>query len=102
MISTTNNHGAATNARTQRLRQLQAAGEKAGTVHLSDAAKLLNVSEMTVRRDLASDGATLACLGGYVMDTSFPTAAKYALEQERDQHAQHKLAACLHASRLIK
>lgn len=93
---------AATDARTLRLRQLRLAVEQAGTVPLKQAAKLLNVSEMTIRRDLSSDGATLACLGGYIMDTSFPTAGKYALEQERDQHAQHKLSACRHASQLVK
>lgn len=102
MILKSSDEGAATDARTWRLRQLRLAVEKAGTVHLKDAAKLLNVSEMTVRRDLASDGATLACLGGHVMDTGFPTAAKYALEQERDQHAQHKLSACRHAAQMIK
>jgi DeoR family deoxyribose operon repressor len=101
MVLRSNDDGGATDARGLRLRQLRLAVEKGGTVPLKHAAKLLNVSEMTIRRDLAAPGATLVCLGGYIMDTRIPTAAKYALEQERDQHAQHKLSACRHAAKLV-
>jgi DeoR family deoxyribose operon repressor len=80
-------------ARAQRLQKLRRAVDENGTLHLKLAAKLLNVSEMTIRRDLAASDALLACLGGYVMDAAFPTAAKYTLEQELDQHTQYKLLA---------
>src|SRR6201989_603608 len=81
-------------ARTQRLLRLRRAVTENGTLHLRDAAQLLNVSEMTVRRDLASSDAALACLGGHVVNAASPTAVKYTLEQEIDQHTQDKRLAC--------
>jgi DeoR/GlpR family transcriptional regulator of sugar metabolism len=39
-------------ARAQRLQRLRRAIAENGALHLKDAAQLLNVSEMTVRRDL--------------------------------------------------
>ena len=81
-------------ARAQRLQRLQRAITENGALHLRDAAELLNVSEMTVRRDLAGADAALACLGGYVVNAAAPTAAKYTFEQEIDQHTQDKRLAC--------
>lgn len=80
--------------RAQRLRRLRRAVAENGTLHLKDAARLLNVSEMTVRRDLAASDATLVCLGGHVVNTTSPTAVKYTLEQEIDQHTHDKRLAC--------
>lgn len=89
-------------ARSLRLQKLRRAVDETGALHLKAAAQLLNVSEMTIRRDLASSDASLACLGGYVVDAAFPTAVKYTLEQELDQHTQHKLLACRRAAELIR
>jgi DeoR family deoxyribose operon repressor len=36
-------------------------------IHLRDAARILGVSEMTVRRDIAASTGRLVCLGGYVV-----------------------------------
>lgn len=36
-------------------------------IHLRDAATILNVSEMTIRRDLASDTGSVVLLGGYIV-----------------------------------
>ena len=80
--------------RAQRLRRLRRAVAENGTLHLKDAAQLLSVSEMTVRRDLASSDAMLVCLGGHVVNATSPTAVKYTLEQEIDQHTQDKRLAC--------
>ena len=81
-------------ARAQRLSRLRRAVAENGTLHLRDAAQLLNVSEMTVRRDLASSDATLVCLGGYVVNAASPTGVKYTLEREIDQNTQDKRLAC--------
>jgi DeoR family deoxyribose operon repressor len=102
MAVESNEAAAAGDARALRLRKLRRAVSENGTLHLKAAAQLLNVSEMTIRRDLASSDASLACLGGYVMDAAFPTAAKYTLEQELDQHTQYKLLACRRAVRSIR
>jgi DeoR family deoxyribose operon repressor len=80
----------ATDARAQRLQRLRRAIAENGTLHLKDAAQLLNVSEMTVRRDLAASDAALACLGGHVVNAAAPSAVKYTIEQEIDQHTQDK------------
>jgi DeoR family transcriptional regulator, deoxyribose operon repressor len=81
-------------ARTQRLQRLRRAVAENGSLHLKNAAELLNVSEMTVRRDLAAPGTALACLGGYVVNATSPTAVKYTLEQEIDQNTRDKQLAC--------
>jgi len=81
-------------ARTQRLQRLRRAIAENGALHLKDAAQLLNVSEMTVRRDLAASDAALVCLGGHVVNAASPSAVKYTIEQEIDQHTQDKRLAC--------
>ena len=89
-------------ARAQRMQRLRRAIAEKGTLHLKDAARLLNISEMTVRRDLAAPDAMLVCLGGYVVNAASPTAVKYTLEQEIDQHTQDKRLACRSAAASIK
>ncbi|HEY3794932.1 MAG TPA: DeoR family transcriptional regulator, partial [Bradyrhizobium sp.] len=89
-------------ARARRMQRLRRAIAENGTLHLRDAAQLLNISEMTVRRDLASSDATLVCLGGYVVNAASPTAVKYTLEQEIDQHTQDKRLACRSAAASIR
>ncbi|MDQ6880888.1 MAG: DeoR/GlpR family DNA-binding transcription regulator [Pseudomonadota bacterium] len=89
-------------ARGLRLAKLQGLVESSGAVPLRTAAELLQVSTMTLRRDLSAPGAPLACLGGYVVG-SWPTGgAKYTLDAERDQHAPNKLLACRRAAGLVK
>lgn len=90
---------AARAARWARLQQLFA---RRGALPLAEAAAELQVSAMTIRRDLASPEAPLACLGGYVVAPLAPAAARYALEEERDQHAAAKRLACEHAARLVQ
>jgi DeoR family transcriptional regulator, deoxyribose operon repressor len=89
-------------ARALRVQKLRRAVSEKGTLHLKEAAQLLNISEMTVRRDLAASDATLACLGGYVVNAVSPTAVKYTLEQQIDQHTQDKRTACRFAATSIR
>jgi DeoR family deoxyribose operon repressor len=88
--------------RVQRLQRLRRAVESSGALHLKDAAELLKVSEMTVRRDLAGPEAALALLGGYVVNAASPTGIKYTFEQEIDQHTQDKRLACRAAAASIR
>lgn len=39
----------------ERLRRLSECIKRSGRIHLKDAARILEVSEMTIRRDLSSD-----------------------------------------------
>ena len=88
--------------RVQRLQRLRRAVENNRALHLKEAAELLRVSEMTVRRDLAGPEAALALLGGYVVNAAWPTGIKYTFEQEIDQHTQDKRLACRSAAASIK
>ena len=89
-------------ARDLRLAKLQNLIAARGTLPLEDAAKLLQVSAMTIRRDLAVPGAPLACLGGHVVGLLPAAGVKYTLDAERDQHAANKLLACRRAAELVK
>jgi DeoR family deoxyribose operon repressor len=88
--------------KTERLRALADALAKHNVMHLRDAAALLGVSEMTVRRDVAANPDRFTYLGGYIVSAvDVPTAAGYSLDQEKDHFAQAKAQACAHAARLI-
>jgi len=89
-------------ARDLRLAKLQSLIAARGTLPLEDAAQLLQVSAMTIRRDLAVPGAPLACLGAHVVGSLPAAGAKYSLDAERDQHAANKLSACRRAAELVK
>ena len=102
MVESPNGTAAQGDARARRLQRLRRAIVEKGALHLKEAAQLLNVSEMTVRRDLASSDATLACLDGYIVNAAVPTAVKYTLEGEIDQHTQGKQLACRSAAASIQ
>ncbi|WP_299997179.1 DNA-binding transcriptional repressor DeoR [uncultured Cedecea sp.] len=53
--------------RNGRITRLIQALKQADKIHLKDAAELLGVSEMTVRRDLSDNDGPLALLGGYIV-----------------------------------
>jgi DeoR family deoxyribose operon repressor len=88
-------------ARDLRLAKLSTLIAAQGALPLKDAARLLQVSAMTIRRDLAVPGAPLQCLGAHVVGSS-PAAVNYTLDAERDQHAASKLAACRRAAEYVK
>lgn len=92
-------------ARAQRLSRLQDFVESDGPVPLKQAAQRLDVTEMTVRRDLASAAPTqgaLAVLGGYVVATAPAAPDRYSLDEASDQHAANKRLACQHAATCVQ
>lgn len=86
-----------------RLSMLTKVVERNGPLHLKKAAAILDVSEMTVRRDIASCDGKLGYLGGYIVagmrNTMLP---KYTTKKDDDQHIAHKEAACALAASLIE
>ncbi|TNH07250.1 DNA-binding transcriptional repressor DeoR [Testudinibacter sp. TR-2022] len=50
-----------------RIQQLEFLLKQMDKIHLRDAAGILNVSEMTIRRDLSTEHGTLVLLGGYIV-----------------------------------
>jgi DeoR family transcriptional regulator, deoxyribose operon repressor len=88
--------------KTERLRVLADALAKQNVMRLRDAASLLGVSEMTVRRDIAASPDYFTYLGGYIVSaTDVPNTAGYSLEQEKDHFAQAKAEASAIAAKLI-
>ncbi|HAF52695.1 MAG TPA: DNA-binding transcriptional repressor DeoR, partial [Leclercia adecarboxylata] len=53
--------------RDERLAQLITALKRSDKLHLKEAAALLGVSEMTIRRDIKSETGTVELLGGYTV-----------------------------------
>lgn len=86
-------------SRLDRLRNVLATQD---VLRLKDAAQLLGVSEMTVRRDIAACDGCLTYLGGYIVAPPAPQTGKgYILDRERESHADAKRAACLAAAGLV-
>jgi len=87
----------------QRLVALSSALSERRVVHLRDAARLLGVSEMTVRRDIANHPDQFAFLGGHIMSAAEIEAdTPYELATAADSHASAKREACLHAAAHIR
>lgn len=68
-------------------------------MHLKQAAELLGVSEMTVRRDIAGHPDQFAYLGGHIMSPAqIEGNTPYELATAADSHAAAKRDACTHAA----
>jgi DeoR family transcriptional regulator, deoxyribose operon repressor len=85
--------------RKSRLRRLSGALYGRGALHLNEAAALLDVSAMTVRRDIATASEHFAYLGGYILAAGLD--GGYRLDREQDSHAAAKAIVCAHAAQLI-
>lgn len=85
----------------QRVARLLNRVQGGGLIALSEAATLFDVSEMTVRRDIAGSDGRLTVLGGHVIAVTEPE-APYTLDGEQDSHVDAKIAACAHALPLIQ
>lgn len=90
-----------TEARAVRVARLQELVEADGPVPLKRAAQVLDVTEMTIRRDLAGGDSPLSCLGGYVLAATLPAGEKYSLDEASDQHAANKRLACERAAQTV-
>lgn len=89
-------------AKIDRLRLLADTLKTQGVLHLRDAATLLQVSEMTVRRDIAATPGQFTYLGGYIVSASdVPNASGYTIEHEKDHFAQAKAEASAVAASLL-
>ncbi|MFZ6761682.1 DeoR/GlpR family DNA-binding transcription regulator [Pseudoroseomonas sp. WGS1072] len=103
--------GLAGRRRAERMARLESLLRENGPARLEEAARRLDVSSMTLRRDLARMAAAgerrVILLGGHVLPSgTTPSPAlspgAYALEREQDQHAAAKRQAAAHAARLVR
>ena len=87
----------------KRITDLTEALMKRRVLRLKDAALLLNVSEMTVRRDVAENPDQFGYLGGHIVPAGdFRNDSPYDLNKAVDSHAAAKAKACAHAARYIR
>lgn len=74
-----------------RLDRLTAMISERGIVHLKDAARALDVSEMTIRRDIAAETGRFAFIGGHIMPAqAVEPEQPYELASASDRHASAK------------
>ena len=86
----------------ERIRRLDERLRAVGVLHLREAALHLDVSEMTVRRDLAASPELFSYLGGYILPAGSERASTYRLDAEFDAHVEAKEAAGRAAAALVE
>ncbi len=72
----------------------------AGVLHLRDAARVLGVSEMTVRRDVAGVPERFSYLGGYIVPRTVD--GPYVMAEEQGTHSADKAAVCARAAASVE
>ncbi len=87
--------------REQRIAALAELCGEGAIIHITEAARQLGTSEITIRRDLASGNERLACLGGYVMRAS-EGAHGYSVSVAQSEEAEAKMALAMRAATLIE
>lgn len=88
--------------RAERINKLTQALKRSDKIHLKDAANLLRVSEMTIRRDLSAEPTAVILLGGYVvMDPKSNNANNYFVSDQQAKQVEEKRRIGQLAARLI-
>ncbi|MCW0343154.1 Deoxyribose operon repressor [Pantoea ananatis] len=87
--------------RDERIRKLALALKRTDKLHLKDAAQLLDVSEMTVRRDLSEPTSSVVLLGGYIVSDPRHHAGHYFISDQHGQNAARKQRLAQAAASLI-
>lgn len=88
------------NPRIQKLEFLLTQMDK---IHLREAAEILNVSEMTIRRDLNSGSGSITLLGGYIVKESYLNGKHaYQIFEQETKHIMQKMQVGKLAATLIQ
>lgn len=86
-----------------RLKRLKSAVEQNKALHVRDAAEMLDVSEMTIRRDVRENHDLFDFIGGHIILTDSGMArAPYELSRADEVNPTAKQAACAHCLPLIR
>ncbi len=89
--------------RDERINRLIQALKRSDKIHLKDAATLLGVSEMTIRRDLNSEPGPVVLLGGYiVLEPRSSAASHYLLSDQKTRQIEEKRHAARIAAAMIR
>ncbi|MCX8957491.1 DNA-binding transcriptional repressor DeoR [Erwinia psidii] len=76
--------------RDERIKKLAYALQQTDKIHLKEAAQLLGVSEMTVRRDLSEPCLAVQLLGGYIVSDPKNSHARYFISDQQTHNAGQK------------
>lgn len=87
--------------REMRADKLMQALRQSDRLHLKEAAALLGVSEMTIRRDLHGQRAPLSLLGGYIVLTR-SASPHYLLSDQQQRHVHEKRCAARLAAAIVE
>jgi len=87
--------------RDERIQKLTLALKRTDKLHLKDAAQLLGVSEMTIRRDLSEPASTVVLLGGYIVSDPKNHGGHYFVSDQHGQNAAKKQRLAQAAASLI-
>lgn len=87
--------------RDERINKLAQALKGTDKIHLKEAAQLLGVSEMTIRRDLNEGPGAVVLLGGYIVSDPMRRQNHYFVSDQQGQHVEQKRLLGQHASSLI-
>lgn len=87
--------------RDERISQLIQALKRSDKLHLKEAATLLGVSEMTIRRDLNGHNGPVVLLGGYIV-LEPRRATHYLLSDQKTRLVDEKRRAARHAAKLLE
>ncbi|MCU5771905.1 DNA-binding transcriptional repressor DeoR [Erwiniaceae bacterium BAC15a-03b] len=87
--------------RDERVNKLAHALKRIDKIHLKDAARLLGVSEMTIRRDLNEQPSTVVLLGGYIVSDPRISHGHYFVSDQQSQNVSKKQQLAQLAATLI-
>jgi len=87
--------------RDERINKLAQALKRTDKIHLKEAAQLLGVSEMTIRRDLSEGQGAVVLLGGYIVADPMRSQGHYYVSDQLSQHVEQKRQLGIRAAMLI-
>lgn len=73
-----------------RVKKLELALQRTDKIHLKEAAQMLGVSEMTVRRDLSEQPASVVLLGGYIVSDPKQHQRHYFVSDQQTHNVEKK------------
>ncbi|QGY27949.1 DNA-binding transcriptional repressor DeoR [Pantoea cypripedii] len=88
--------------RDDRITRLAQALKRTDKLHLKEAAQLLGVSEMTIRRDLPTPASGVVLLGGYIMRDPRQHIAHYFVSDQQNLNVSKKQQLAQYAAALIE
>lgn len=86
-----------------RIQKLEFLLKQMDKIHLRDAATILNVSEMTIRRDLNAHSGSILLLGGYIVkDRQRENENSYLIFEQETKHIAEKMQIGRAAAELVQ